>query len=406
MKSFLILLCLTTVLFSQNSYFVSKKGKDSNRGTIKRPFKSLKKAISLVEAGDTIYIRSGRYPIYNRVYVKGEQDKPITIQAYKNEKVVFIGSYGKDKIYNLNQNASHDSFIVTGSWLIFRNLEFKNGTTALHIKSNASHNRFENLSIHDNYYSSLVLTDGASDNTIINCDAYHNFDSNSKGQHADGFVIVGHKREKTPHIGKGNMFINCRSWGNSDDGFDCWQSGNPVIFINCLSYENGHDIWKKSKEFKGDGNGFKLGVHNRYGHMQDAHIVINCKAWRNNSRGFDYNDNEVAITMFRNISWKNKNSGYKFRRANHNLIQNINIESGDNYLSKDIYEEGNSWNKRDYNIKEEIISFDDKSIKAKRDKKGQIDPKGFLELKSDSLFFEKETTQKYDRLMHLMFKIY
>jgi len=395
-----ILFIILTLHLNANTYFVSTKGNDSNNGTKQRPFATLKKAIQIAKASDIINIRGGEYPFENRFNISGEKDKPITFQPYRDEKVIFVGPYGEDKIYDTNQNSIIGTFLVTGSYLIFKNFELKNGVNGIYIKSNASHNRFENLSIHDNYYSSLVLADGVTDNKIINCDAYNNFDSNTHGENSDGFVATAHRGDKTPYLGTGNIFINCRSWGNGDDGFDCWNTGNPVTFINCLAYNNGYDQWHKGK-FRGNGNGFKLGIHNRYGHPRDAHILINCKAWGNATRGFDYNDNEVAITLFRNISYNNKSSGFKFLKTNHNLIQNINIKSGHNYLDNNLYQENNSWNNPNYPIQKDIISFDDSSIRGKRDSNGLFDINGFLELREGSKFYDDNISQKYQNLINI-----
>ena len=390
-----------TIYINANSYFVSIKGNDKNSGAKNRPFKTVKKAIEIAKAGDTINIRSGEYPFQNRFNISGQKDKPITFQAYKEEKVIFVGPYGEDKIYDTNQNSMIGTFLVTGNYLIFKNFELKNGINGIYVKSNASHNIFENLSIHDNYYSSLVLADGATNNKIINCDAYNNFDSNTYGENSDGFIATAHKNDPTPYLGAGNIFINCRSWRNADDGFDCWNTGNPVTFINCLSYNNGYDNWNIGNKFKGNGNGFKLGIHNRYGHPRDAHILIGCKAWGNACRGFDYNDNEVAITLFRNISYNNRSSGFKFLKTNHNLIQNINIKSGHNYFDNNIYQEDNSWNKPNYSIQKDIISFDDSSIKGKRDQNGLFETNGFLELKEDNKFYDKNISRKYQYLIDM-----
>jgi hypothetical protein len=397
----LILHIFSTPTIAQD-YFISSTGDDSNSGTKKSPFKSLKRATEDAKSDDTIYIRAGVYPIGNKIKISGRESQPITIRAYRDEKVVFQGSYGEDKKFNLNHNMKNDTFTIVGSWLVFKNLEFKNGATSIYLKSNASHNRFENISIHDNYYAGFIISDGASYNSIINCDSYNNFDSNSFGEHADGFVVAGYKSQKKSYAGVGNRFINCRAWGNSDDGFDCWMAGNPVTFINCLSFKNGQDSWHIGKKFRGNGNGFKLGVHNRYGHARDAHLVLNCRAWKNSSRGFDYNDNEVSITLFRNIAWRNGKVAYKFGLTDHSLIQNIALEPKRNYISSKVYEEDNSWNRREYKIEDDIISLDDSSVSSSRDRDGDIKRDGFLELREGSLFFRESTTKKYRRLIELI----
>lgn len=402
MKFFFIILSFITFATAQSSYVISPNGNDLSNGTLKNPFKSLKKATEVAKPTDIIYIRAGVYPIGEKITISGKKNHPITFKPYKNEKVIFQGVYGADKKYDLNRNTRDDTLVITGSWLIFKNLEFRSGATSIYLKSDASHNRFENISIHDNYYAGFIISDGASHNTIINCDSYNNFDSNSYGEHADGFVVVGRKSHRKSYAGIGNRFINCRAWGNSDDGFDCWMAGNPVTFINCLSFKNGKDIWNIGKKFKGNGNGFKLGVHNKYGHAQDAHLVLNCRAWKNSSRGFDYNDNEVSTTLFRNIAWKNGKTAYKFRLTDHNLIQNIALEPKRNYISSDVHEEDNSWNRKNYKIEDDIISFDDSSISSARDTNGNIKRDGFLELKENTLFFRESTNKKYNRLIELI----
>ncbi len=47
------------------------------------------------------------------------------------------------------------TFWVTGDYLVFKNFEFTGGINGIYVKSNASYNRFGNLSIPDNYFSSL-----------------------------------------------------------------------------------------------------------------------------------------------------------------------------------------------------------------------------------------------------------
>ncbi len=106
----------------------------------------------------------------------------------------FRGTYGDDKVFDVNQNNGDNSFIVAGDWLIFKNFEISHGANGILIKSNSAHNIFENLKLHDNYYSGMVMTDGAEYNTVINCDSYRNFDSNTNGQHADGLVITSRKK--------------------------------------------------------------------------------------------------------------------------------------------------------------------------------------------------------------------
>ena len=42
-------------------YFVSPDGNDKNPGTLKKPFRTIQKAVKSVKSGDICFIRGGRY---------------------------------------------------------------------------------------------------------------------------------------------------------------------------------------------------------------------------------------------------------------------------------------------------------------------------------------------------------
>ncbi|MDT3699214.1 MAG: right-handed parallel beta-helix repeat-containing protein [Thermincola sp.] len=73
-------------------YYVRPDGNDSNSGTIAKPFKTIQKAVDVALAGDTIYIRAGKYR--ERVVLKrsGRAGKLITIRNYPGEVPVIDGA--------------------------------------------------------------------------------------------------------------------------------------------------------------------------------------------------------------------------------------------------------------------------------------------------------------------------
>lgn len=74
-------------------YYVSIRGNDSNSGTMDKPFRTIQKAVWVMESGDTCFIRDGRYSETVTVKdVKGQEDSPIVLRPYGNEKVVLDGS--------------------------------------------------------------------------------------------------------------------------------------------------------------------------------------------------------------------------------------------------------------------------------------------------------------------------
>jgi hypothetical protein len=75
------------------AYFVDAlKGDDQNPGSEKSPFKTLKKSLSVLQPGGTLYLRAGVYyePLY--VALRGTADKPITIRGYRGERAVIDAS--------------------------------------------------------------------------------------------------------------------------------------------------------------------------------------------------------------------------------------------------------------------------------------------------------------------------
>ncbi|UKJ09281.1 right-handed parallel beta-helix repeat-containing protein [Solitalea lacus] len=101
-----VLFALPSVVIAQRKnhvIYVSVDGKDSNLGTLKKPFATLQKAQSIVQAliksnpTDlyTVYIRQGTY-FFDKSFVvdslhSGRKTSPITYCAYQDEKVSFSG---------------------------------------------------------------------------------------------------------------------------------------------------------------------------------------------------------------------------------------------------------------------------------------------------------------------------
>lgn len=76
-----------------NHYYVSKeKGNDDNPGTLEKPFASISKAASMMQAGDACYIREGVYRETVRPANNGTETAPVLFASYNNEKVIISGA--------------------------------------------------------------------------------------------------------------------------------------------------------------------------------------------------------------------------------------------------------------------------------------------------------------------------
>jgi len=303
-----VLICLqlvASISFSK-TYYVSPTGKPGNDGTSFNTALTFAKAVTLVAAGDNIILQGGTYTIpfvtaqKNTILFtnSGTTTKPIRVTVFNNLRATFDFSYPKQEWIQ-----DGVGFSITGSYWYFNGISItRAGYQGAYVKG--AFNTFENCSFYDNRNTGLEINKGGSNTTVINCDSYHNYDPKKGGSMADGF---GPKETQGP----GNKFIGCRAWENSDDGYDCYNSAEKVIFQNCWAFRNGVDIWNYGG-FSGNGNGFKVG-----GNFKQAnHKLTNCVAFGQPQKGFDQNNNTGGITIYNCTSYSNG--------TNFGLINNLN----------------------------------------------------------------------------------
>lgn len=274
-------------------YYVATNGSDSNRGTnITQPFATLAKAASLVVPGDLIYLRGGVYSNAARIRLtrSGSPERPIRVRAYPGELPVL--DFTAESFAWTNYGIS-----ISGSWWQLHRLEVA-GSGGPGISVTGHSNLLERCLAHHCRSVGISISSTASNNVVLNCDSWRNFDfdtgtNSTHGENADGFNAA-------TSIGPGNVFRGCRSWENSDDGWDFWQATNSVLLENCWAFRNGTNS-VNDPGFSGDGNGFKLGGN----YFAGAHVVRNCVAFANYLNGFDQNNNLAGQTLDNNTAWAN-----------------------------------------------------------------------------------------------------
>lgn len=121
-------------------YYVSLAGDDANPGTEHKPFRTMQKAADVMKAGDSCYIRGGRY--HEAVVIsglKGTADKPITFTSYQDEAVTLDGTEPikgkwqkyKGKIYKTKLTKDIWQLFVDGKMMIsarWPNARFDDGS--------------------------------------------------------------------------------------------------------------------------------------------------------------------------------------------------------------------------------------------------------------------------------------
>ncbi len=297
---------------------VATDGKDTNPGTAVAPFATIQRAEKSADPGDTVFIRGGTYKMAEnqiarreriRAHVidlakSGRPGKPICYFAFPGEKPVFDFSEVKPADYRVT------AFNVTGSWLHFKGIAvtgvqvtITSHTQSICFDNSGSNNIYEQLRMHDGQAIGFWLGRG-SDNLVLNCDAYRNYDftsENGRGGNVDGFGF------HAPKGSTGNIFRGCRAWFNSDDGFDLISTYEPVLIENCWAFYNGFDSDFKSRA---DGNGFKLGGYgDKTGrHLPSPiprHVIRQSLAVRNKAAGFYANHQPGGIDFINNSAYLN-----------------------------------------------------------------------------------------------------
>ena len=104
-----ILLTLPTLsIVTAREYHVNagnRQSDDSNPGTDSQPWKSLHKANSTVEPGDTVYIHAGRYTQRIAPINSGHTSRPIVFEAWKNDDVYLSENAAKESCIDLTNRA-------------------------------------------------------------------------------------------------------------------------------------------------------------------------------------------------------------------------------------------------------------------------------------------------------------
>jgi hypothetical protein len=283
---------------SAAEYYVSPTGSDSNPGTQASPFATLQKANNSAAAGDTIWMRAGTYSITSQLTLSksGTSDTNRTkIWAYAGEvPILDISNYGA-----ASSGSDVPAVLVTGSWMHLKGLEIANakvGSSGSHSYSmlrtkNASNNTFELLNIHNGFGPGLFIDTGTGGNLILNTDSHDNYDVNGSqgdGQNGDGFGV--HYQTTGPST----IIRGCRSWHNSDDGYDLISQEVPVTVENNFATGCGYGS-------SGNGNGFKMGSSK----TGIRHIVQNNVAWKNKASGFYANHSTGGNNWYNNTSYQN-----------------------------------------------------------------------------------------------------
>jgi hypothetical protein len=391
---------------SAADYYVAPApaGSDANPGSLEAPFASLQKGHDVAKAGDTVWLRAGRYQVTKQIKLSksGQSDtQRIKFWAYRGEHpLIDFSGY-----VTTNTAADVPALLVTGNWLHLKGLEIANvpvGKSGDHSISalrseGASNNVFELLDIHDNFGPGLFISKGSGGNLVLNCDSHDNYDKNGSqgdGQNADGFGV--HYQESGPST----IVRGCRAWFNSDDGYDLISQEVPVTIEGSWATRNGYADKGATSPSSGNGNGFKAGSST----TGIRHLVQNDVAWKNRAAGFYANHSSGGNTWLNNTSYMNSVqynmlasppddtsatitlTGDKVHQMRNNVgfpNKNTNMDGVDSLF--------NTWDLGIAEMSTDFASTMDAGYDGPRQADGSLPALDFLQLKSGSPLVDKGT---------------
>ncbi|MCO6176283.1 T9SS type A sorting domain-containing protein [Flavobacterium sp. NRK F10] len=324
--SFMLVFLFSSITAFATDYYVAPNGNDSNSGTISSPFATLNQALSVVSPGDYIYLRGGIYTMASSPIVittNGTSSANIHVYAYASEIPVLS--------FNDTESSSNRGIVLDGDYWHWKGITIeKAGDNGMLLSGN--NNTIENCIFRKNHdtglqlsrYSSSATTisQWPSNNLVLGCESYDNKDSTN--ENADGFAAK-------LTVGTGNIFRNCVSHHNIDDGWDLYSKTDTgaigvVTIENCIAHHNG-SLTDGVTSGGGDKNGYKLGSSAH----QVNHIVRRCIAFQNGKHGFTDNGNIGSIEFTNNTSYDNDGYNWHTRDgATHIFKNNVSFENSTN----------------------------------------------------------------------------
>lgn len=401
---------------SNHTYFISPQGSDSQGdGSIDAPWYNLQKAVDVAAPGDIIYCRGGEYfpdmmkdgsKTTVRITTSGTAEQPITITAYEDEMPVMNFSSQQPQL------DGQRGVLLTGNYWHINGIHFtRAGDNA--IKLEGSHNVIRSCTFSYNFDTGLQLgfghdfsdsghgssNDGSwcAYNDIIDCDSYRNCDYDTNyGSDADGFACKMHN-------GKGNRFIRCRAWENSDDAWDLYETDYAVVLIECWAWRSGkaedhawvRDVVAVSHGFSGNGNAIKMGGNGTGGSSKGKHEAWYCVAFNcdksGSVKGFDQNSHSGGEKLVNCLAFGN-GYDFMFERASANSEYYNNVCLGRQEIAGGKESHNAIGTATDKGWKNNLISgvsaadyisLSEEDAKAPRAEDGSL-PKRFARLKSGS----------------------
>lgn len=348
------------------------KNSSTIEGTIVSTTEEILAAIASASPGEKIYVHGGSYAFDTTIAINisGSTDNLIALLAYPEDESRPIFDFS-----TMSENSANRGIQLNASYWHLKGIDvYGAGDNGMFVRGN--NNLIEFCTFSENSDTGLQLGNGASNNTILNCDSFFNADATL--ENADGFACK-------LDAGTGNKFIGCRAWQNLDDGWDGYLRGSDDItttYENCWAFKNG--ILKNGSVGAGDGNGFKTGGSDDKLLKHNASYT-NCIAVGNINDGFDHNSNRGNITIYNCSVYDNgKNLNFSTANSANALVIKNSIsfagKGNDGFSATTVDITNNSWQNGLSVNATDFISLDINVLSSPRKADGSLPDIDFMQL--------------------------
>ena len=276
---------ISTRIFKGKMLYVSTEGNAFGDGSKEKPL-DIVTAVNFAKPGQEIILLPGTYMMSGGLTIERGND------GTKSARKVLRSEKGTRAVLDFSRSglkASGSAFNLFGSYWTLDSFDITGSpedVKALQIAGNYNFIRMVDAYLNGDTgiqiagRSSEPYSKWPHDNIVYGCESFGN--SDPAENNADGFAAK-------LTVGDNNVFRNCVSHHNVDDGWDLYakvESGpiGATLLENCITYANGTRL---DGNGHGDGNGFKMGGDG----INVPHVLRNSITWGNGVNGITCNSN-------------------------------------------------------------------------------------------------------------------
>jgi uncharacterized repeat protein (TIGR02059 family) len=310
-----------------NTFFVSTTGSDSGTGSQSNPWRTIRKGMTSITTGDTLYIRGGSYA----EQVDSNFFTFPTGTSFSNAPIV--SGYASEPVTIIRIGCVH-SYV---KYIIFQKMTLDvnyTNTEGISINNGATFCRFQNIRVtRSNSLGMLIPHTGDSGHQFLQCEFDHNGDPLDVDGHGGYGVYVS---------GSDNLFDGCSFHDNIAYGFHCYNGyggsdlANRNVVKNCRFYGNGATLppnIASAALLLGSGannTAYNNLIYDNRGGIAINNNATNCTAYFNSifrnggSPGIDVGSGSTGAILRNNISFGNTGVNSSFGGSgtiqDHNVI--------------------------------------------------------------------------------------